>query len=128
MAAEEKHTEQALNNPRLACQATANLQIQPARQQPAARLVLTPRYARTLMGNLISGGSAARSGSLIVIHHSSNGWRRLAIALGCTLLGNVSAWAQTTWTGASNANWSNPNNWTAGVPASTPAANFDVIM
>ena len=80
------------------------------------------------MSNLISGGSAARSGSLIVIHHSSNGWRRLAIALGCTLLGNVSAWAQTTWTGASNANWSNPNNWTAGVPASTPAANFDVIM
>jgi autotransporter-associated beta strand protein len=56
---------------------------------------------------------------------------RLAIALGCALVGNVSASAQTTWTGAgSNALWSNPANWTAGVPASNNNPTFmsDVIM
>ena len=71
------------------------------------------------MSNLISGGSAGRRR------------QRLATVLGCALLADASAWAQTTWTGAgTNANWSNPVNWTAGVPASNnnPTYMSDVIM
>ncbi len=42
---------------------------------------------------------------------------RVAVPLACALLAHATALAQTTWTGASSANWADPGNWTAGVPA-----------
>lgn len=38
------------------------------------------------------------------------------------------AHASTTWTGAVNSLWSEPGNWTNGVPVTMPASNVDVIM
>ena len=50
------------------------------------------------------------------------------VAAGLAVLPTTSTGASTTWTGATNSLWSNAGNWTAGVPSSMPASNFDVIM
>ena len=50
------------------------------------------------------------------------------VAAAVAVLLATSARASTTWTGASSANWSDPGNWTNGVPVTMPASNVDVIM
>src|SRR6267143_6370002 len=52
----------------------------------------------------------------------------LFVAAGLAVVPTTSIGASTTWTGATNSLWSNAGNWTAGVPSSMPASNFDVIM
>ena len=67
----------------------------------------------------------------LILHRRlyQRGWLAIAAALVCLVLINFSALgSDTSWTGASSASWSDPGNWTAGVPSSNPATNFDVIM
>ena len=68
----------------------------------------------------------------IIMCHLMSGWNVFARSwlLLCllSLISAGSAVAQTVWTGAVDNSWSNPANWTAGVPSSTLAAPSNVTF